>query len=241
MGKVLDNTLSLKQACLESRELDCIHKIAQSAISIMLSKPRFMEPVLSLRKQAQDFMEYQRTETMVDRDPAKDRVFPLDTVAIREFTTVHNKTLHSPMIHTGPAADEFARSLNALAVTIARDIYFRNNAYNPADEEGRKLLAHELTHVSQFEEKRITPSITNTELEIEAHKAEQKEIYEPDPLVPIPIDGSTIQIPKSQLSHLVKLVAENVEEWITDQRFLMDEPEYLKLLQVYKKWLEEAI
>ncbi|MEE0999379.1 MAG: DUF4157 domain-containing protein [Treponemataceae bacterium] len=31
--------------------------------------------------------------------------------------------------------------------TLGKDIYFRNKAYKPETEEGRKILAHELTHI----------------------------------------------------------------------------------------------
>ena len=32
---------------------------------------------------------------------------------------------------------------------LGTDIFFRNGAYRPETEEGRKILAHELTHVAQ--------------------------------------------------------------------------------------------
>lgn len=241
MAKVPDNTLSLQRACDENPELNLVVRIVRDAIATIQRSPRFMEPIRSMRKQAQEFMEYQRNETMLSRDPAYDRVFPLETVAIREFSTDHEKKLESPMIHTDPAADEFARSLNALAVTIAGDIYFRNNAFNPTDEEGRKLLAHELTHVSQHEEKRITSIATNEELESEAERAEAKAEYDADPFVPVPVNGETVMIRKSQMPRLTKMIADEVEDWVKEQKFVMNEDDYLKLLITYREWLEEAI
>jgi hypothetical protein len=52
-------------------------------------------------------------------------------------------------IHTGSDGDESARSLNALAYTAGSDIVFAKGHYSPNTADGRKLLAHELTHVIQ--------------------------------------------------------------------------------------------
>jgi hypothetical protein len=52
-------------------------------------------------------------------------------------------------VHTGPDAERAARSVNAEAFTLRRDVVFRSGAYRPGLREGRRLLAHELTHVVQ--------------------------------------------------------------------------------------------
>jgi len=52
-------------------------------------------------------------------------------------------------IHTGAHADAIARSIDAEAFTIGREIGFARGNYRPQDHEGRALLAHELTHVVQ--------------------------------------------------------------------------------------------
>src|SRR6185295_6523856 len=52
-------------------------------------------------------------------------------------------------LHTDTTADTLSRSISAHAFTTGRDIYFRQGAYDPAGASGRKLLAHELTHVVQ--------------------------------------------------------------------------------------------
>lgn len=241
MAKVIENTLTLSQAITESKELKTIVDIIDQAIQAMQKDPTLLKPRRGMRKEAQEFMEYQRQETLVYRNPAHDRVFPLDTVAIQEYRTAHEAAVETAMIHTGPAADEFARSMNALAVTIAGDIYFRNNAYNPHDEEGRKLLAHELTHVTQYAEKRITKETTKEALEAEATHAERQAEYDPDPFIVIPVQDTTIRLRTSQMKVLTKLVADEVEEWIERQKSVMDEHEYLDLLCAYSSWLGEAM
>jgi hypothetical protein len=52
-------------------------------------------------------------------------------------------------VHTGEAAARSAEQLGAVAYTIGRDITFARGQYRPDTAPGRKLLAHELTHVVQ--------------------------------------------------------------------------------------------
>ncbi|MBN1139919.1 MAG: DUF4157 domain-containing protein, partial [Anaerolineae bacterium] len=55
----------------------------------------------------------------------------------------------SVRVHTDAAAVQMNRDLDAQAFTHGRDIYIRPDRYNPGAEAGKKLLAHELTHVVQ--------------------------------------------------------------------------------------------
>lgn len=52
-------------------------------------------------------------------------------------------------VHSDTSAAEAARSLNARAFTIGKDVTFGDGQYSPETDEGKKLLAHELTHVVQ--------------------------------------------------------------------------------------------
>lgn len=52
-------------------------------------------------------------------------------------------------VHADDRADEAARSLNARAFATGRDLVFGEGEYRPATTEGRRLLAHELAHVTQ--------------------------------------------------------------------------------------------
>jgi len=52
-------------------------------------------------------------------------------------------------IHTGAAASEAAHAVHARAFTVGRDIVFGSGEYQPHSPRGRRLLAHELTHVVQ--------------------------------------------------------------------------------------------
>lgn len=52
-------------------------------------------------------------------------------------------------IHTDERAAESARSVDALAYTVGSNIVFGSGRYAPGSSEGRRLLAHELTHTVQ--------------------------------------------------------------------------------------------
>src|SRR5690606_28139583 len=52
-------------------------------------------------------------------------------------------------IHTGSDAAQSADRINALAYTAGTHIVFNTGQYQPGSENGKRLLAHELTHVVQ--------------------------------------------------------------------------------------------
>jgi hypothetical protein len=52
-------------------------------------------------------------------------------------------------IHTDPEANESAHHLSALAYTHNNHIVFGSNQHQPQTDAGKKLMAHELTHVVQ--------------------------------------------------------------------------------------------
>ncbi len=54
-------------------------------------------------------------------------------------------------VHTDDRAAESARAVNALAYTVGRDVVFRAGQYAPGTSEGKRLMAHELTHTIQQE------------------------------------------------------------------------------------------
>lgn len=58
-----------------------------------------------------------------------------------DFSRVH--------VHTDSWASDSAAALHAQAYTVGNDVVFRRGEYAPGTEEGRHLIAHELTHVVQ--------------------------------------------------------------------------------------------
>ena len=52
-------------------------------------------------------------------------------------------------IHTDAKASESARSVQAHAYTVGSDVVFQSGQYAPESDSGKRMLAHELSHVVQ--------------------------------------------------------------------------------------------
>ncbi|WP_329321413.1 eCIS core domain-containing protein [Streptomyces sp. NBC_01262] len=74
---------------------------------------------------------------------------PLGPGVRREMEARLGADLDAVRVHTGTAADESARSLNARAYAVGADVVFGAGQYDPSTPAGRHVLAHELTHVVQ--------------------------------------------------------------------------------------------
>jgi len=74
---------------------------------------------------------------------------PLDSATRSYFEPRFGYDFSQVRIHTNTQAAASARAVNALAYTVGRDVVFEAGQYVPSSVEGRRLLAHELTHVMQ--------------------------------------------------------------------------------------------
>src|ERR1700731_701346 len=52
-------------------------------------------------------------------------------------------------VHTDAKASDSARSVQAYAYTVGSDVVFQSGKYEPESDSGKRMLAHELTHVVQ--------------------------------------------------------------------------------------------
>lgn len=74
---------------------------------------------------------------------------PLDQGARALMEPRFNYDFSRVRVHTDERAAESARAVNALAYTVGSKVVFGSNQYAPQTSAGRRLLAHELTHVTQ--------------------------------------------------------------------------------------------
>lgn len=74
---------------------------------------------------------------------------PLDAATRSFFEQRLHADFSAVRIHTDAAAAQTAQQLGARAFTHGQHVAFASSAYQPASEEGKRLLAHELTHVMQ--------------------------------------------------------------------------------------------
>jgi hypothetical protein len=74
---------------------------------------------------------------------------PLDSGQQNFFGSRMGYDFSGVRIHSDDSANTSAKNVNALAYTHGNDIVFGSGQYQPSTDEGKKLLAHELTHVVQ--------------------------------------------------------------------------------------------
>jgi hypothetical protein len=74
---------------------------------------------------------------------------PLDAATRAFFEPRFGRDFSDVRVHSGPSAAQSAGALDALAYAVGRDIVFGAGQYASNTYEGRRLLAHELTHVAQ--------------------------------------------------------------------------------------------
>lgn len=77
---------------------------------------------------------------------------PLESALQREMGQRFGHDFSQVRVHTGTAAEHSARDVNALAYTVGRNIVFGAGQFVPGTHDGRRLIAHELTHVLQQED-----------------------------------------------------------------------------------------
>ncbi len=94
------------------------------------------------------------TAETVEPTPAVDRVLtmpgrPLEPGVRSQMEPHFGGDLGGVRVHTGQEAGEAARSVGAEAFTVGSDVVFDQGKFAPEAREGKRLLAHELTHVRQ--------------------------------------------------------------------------------------------
>jgi Domain of unknown function (DUF4157) len=94
-------------------------------------------------------------------------------------------------VHTDAKAAESAQAVNALAYTVGSDIVLGAGQYAPGTSAGRRLLAHELTHVVQQHQQGADAQVQAMAIEAETSPAEaeaermSQDITSSEPLTPV--------------------------------------------------------
>lgn len=99
------------------------------------------------------------TASLVEESQAEDRSPVLDAVGsggraldddVRaEMEARLGADFSDVRVHTDSSASDSARAVGAHAYTVGTDLVFQHGRYNPSSDEGKLVLAHELTHVIQ--------------------------------------------------------------------------------------------
>jgi len=74
---------------------------------------------------------------------------PLEPALRQDMERRFGQDFSTVRVHTGLSAEQAASEVNARAYAAGSDIVFARGQFTPETTEGRRLLAHELTHVLQ--------------------------------------------------------------------------------------------
>lgn len=180
----------------------------------------------------------QHRSASISKSSDGNRIIPLEAIQKSEFELERNAELGNTKIIYGHGSDELLRSNGLIAFALANKIYIQTNKYKPETEEGRALLAHELTHVQQYSEKRINNQISKDELEKEAEDSEKAVYRNHDSLEELRIDNRIIRIRKSQKKRLLHEIENEYMRWLEWQEYELSSQDYLKLLVGVKEKMD---
>jgi Domain of unknown function (DUF4157) len=143
---------------------------------------------------------------------------PLDRATRSYFEPRFGRDLSSVRIHTGTLAAESATAVDALAYAVGSHLVFGTNQYSPDTQDGRKLLAHELSHVvqqSQSSPSNRASGISNPgdPLELDAERrASQALSSHPSPMSPVPYATLTTNLQRYPVPSSLK--CSEVADWL---------------------------
>lgn len=215
------------------KELNAKSQKSQRKYLLNKGKKRFIN-----NQKEEQYTEYSVIENHLRRisKSGKDRIFPIDNQTLEEFNIKTGNNVETVELHYGPYSDELTRAYHANALTIGATIYFNTKAYKPETEEGRKTLAHELTHVQQNKQDILEGQKTKVDLEQEAEMAEQIEKYAPEKYREIEFRGKKYKITKKEYDEIMEEIKRGVEEKLENNSMLLPEEDYLRALIKYKEF-----
>ena len=116
----------------------------------------------------------QHHSTDVDINHIKHNGSPLPKSIREEYESQLDADLSSVRIHSDSNHQQLASSLNAKAFTNGNDIIFADGQFSPHTREGKKLLAHELTHVVQQTKHHAITNNGTSDVQIDAVDSQQE-------------------------------------------------------------------
>lgn len=184
-----------------------------------------------------DFMEYSLVEAHLRRISQRnnDRAVPIETTTLNEYNQKTGSNLENVKIMYGAYSDELTRAYHATALTIGATIYFSTKAYKPETEEGRKTLAHELTHVQQNKDDILEGQKSKEELEKEAEQVEKIIEYNPEKYREINFEGKKYKLTEREYRELMDEIRKRVEHQLEYNTMGLSDAEYLKVLIQYQE------
>lgn len=103
--------------------------------------------------------------------PGKQVLTPT-TAGLGDMGRAFGRSFDDVQLHTGPEAHAEATAMGARAFTRGNHVYFADGAFDPSTTEGKRVIAHELTHVVQ--QRGATPGAPTTQVGARGDKFEQE-------------------------------------------------------------------
>lgn len=143
-------------------------------------------------------------------------------------------------VHTDSEAVQMNRDLSAQAFAHGSDIYFGAGKYNPGSSDGKRLLAHELTHVVQQAAAPVSASLSSRSQSLQRYGTPEHVKFggEPDKQEMMDINGVKISygemismgdffekpediynVSKDKLEVLVKLIRESAKRGVSPKEW----------------------
>jgi hypothetical protein len=132
-------------------------RLQQSELAIRPQRPLDGDHILQVQRSvgngaATELVGGLTQRDLVDRVRSSGGGQPLQAETRKEMEGAFGADFAGVRVHTNSHADESARALGASAYTTGDDVVFERGRFQPDTPEGKKTLAHELTHVVQQRE-----------------------------------------------------------------------------------------
>ncbi len=113
---------------------------------LQMSRFSFNPLVMTSRKPAEEKIQQSGLESSIQTAGAGQ---PLSVRERSYFEPRFGTAFAHVNIHNNKRSHSIARALHARAFTVGQNIYFGANSYSPETLQGKRLMAHELTHTLQ--------------------------------------------------------------------------------------------
>jgi peptidoglycan hydrolase-like protein with peptidoglycan-binding domain len=123
---------------------DAKTEMNSSLVNVQMKKEEEM-----LMAKTEDGMLAGTEQLQTTLDSSKGSGTPLDANTQNEIGGKMGADLSDVKIHTDSKANEMSEGINAKAFTHGQDIYFKQGNFDTNSNQGKELLAHELTHTVQ--------------------------------------------------------------------------------------------
>ncbi len=116
---------------------------------------------------------------------------PLDAGSRSYFESRLGHDFGAVRVHAGGAAGAAADAMHARAFTLGRDVVFAAGEHDPRSASGRRLLAHELTHVVQQGHPAGAASAPVVQRDDKRAADSKNDVYKGDETGPLAMPGTT--------------------------------------------------